>query len=50
MHVLREHLHTFDGRRRQDPVAEVKDMPRAAGDTGQDIVGAAEHPIRRSEQ
>jgi hypothetical protein len=50
MYVLCKHLHVFDGRRWQNPVTEVKDMPGAAADTSKDIVGAAEHPIRRSEQ
>ena len=42
VHVLREHLHVLDRRRRQDAVSEVEDVAGPAADARQDVVGLLE--------
>ena len=39
VHVLREHLHVLDRRRRQDAVTEVEDVAGPSADARQDVVG-----------
>ena len=50
MNVLRQHLHVFDRRGRQDPVTEIEDVSGTAANAREDFIRLVEHPLRRTEQ
>src|SRR5258706_12350763 len=50
VNILREHLHVLDGRRRQNAMTEVEDMPWTSAGASEDIFCLIEHSARRAEQ
>ena len=50
VHVPRERLHVLERRLRQDAVAEIEDVARAAGRAPQHVVGGGQQALGRTEQ